>query len=204
MNGPQPGLVLITGGVRAGKTHFAERLVARHGERVLYLATAEALDAEMAARIAEHRAARPPHWQTVEAPLDPVPALEAAGGADAVLFDCLTLWTSNLLLAAPLDDPPTTAQAVAAEVRAAAAIDALLAWQAERRIPLYLVSNEVGLGIAPAYPLGRLYRDLLGRLNQRAAARAERVYLVVAGLAMDLRAAGALPIDQPPPLPYHE
>lgn len=203
MSDVQPGLVLITGGVRAGKTRFAERLAGRHGARVLYLATAEAGDGEMRARIARHRAERPPGWRTAEAPLDPVAALEAAAPADAVLFDCLTLWASNLLLAAPLGEPPSPGPS-AAEARAGAALDGLLAWQAARRTPLFIVSNEVGWGVTPAYPLGRLYQDVLGRLNQRVAARAEHVYLVVAGLALDLRAAGAAPIDLPPPLAYHD
>jgi len=195
MSGTQPGLTLILGGVRAGKTRFAERLAARHGAAVCYLATAERRDAEISARIAAHRAARPASWHTFEAPLDPVAALAAAPRPDAVILDCLTLWTSNLLLSRLNAEAYTPAEAAAAERQATEAVEGLLAWQRQTVTPLYLVANEVGLGVMPPYPLGRLYQDVLGRLNQRVAAVAERTYLVVAGLALDLRAHGAFQID---------
>ena len=199
----QPGLMLITGGVRAGKTTFAERLAARHGADVLYVATAEARDGEMRARIDAHRAARPAAWRTLEAPLDPVAALRAAPAADAVLLDCLTLWTSNLLLYA-LDPERIDATAAAvAERGAAAAVDALLEWQRQTVTPLYIVTNEVGLGVSPPFPLGRLFQDVLGRVNQRVAGAASHVYLVVAGLALDLTALGAVRIDAAPERPLH-
>jgi adenosylcobinamide kinase/adenosylcobinamide-phosphate guanylyltransferase len=187
----QPGLTLVLGGARAGKSAFAERLAARHGPHVLYVATAEPLDDDMRARIAAHRAARPPAWRTVEAPLDPAAALHAVTGpVDAALLDCLTLWTSNLMLRAP---GPADAERGAAD-----ALTALLDWQRAMGIPLYIVSNEVGLGVVPPTSLGRAFQDVLGRLNQRVAATAEQVYLVVAGLALDLRALGATVIDAPP------
>lgn len=202
MTTPQPGLTLVLGGVRAGKSAFAERLAARHGPDVLYLATAEAGDDEMRARIAAHRAARPAGWRTLEAPLDPAAALRKAAPASAVLLDCLTIWTSNLLLRAldPEGEQIPTVDLARAEATAVAALAALLAWQRERGAALYIVSNEVGLGLAPPYPLGRAYADVLGRLNQRVAAAAERAYLVIAGLALDLRALGGFAIDAPPPL----
>ena len=197
----QTGLTLVIGGARAGKTRFAERLAARHGPHVLYVATAEAGDDDMRARIAAHRGARPATWQTLEAPLDPAAALCAAPGpVDAVLLDCLTVWTSNLMLRALNGGTVTPANAAYAEQAIAAALDALLVWQHETRRPLYIVSNEVGLGVVPPTALGSAFRDTLGRLNQRVAAAAERVYLVVAGLALDLRALGAISIDAPPDL----
>lgn len=196
----QPGLTLVLGGVRAGKTAFAERLAARHND-VCYVATAEAHDEEMRARIAAHQRQRPAHWRTLEAPLDPTGALRATPPADAVLLDCLTLWTSNLLLATLDPDQITPADASRAEGRATAAIVGLLDWQRETGLPLYVVSNEVGLGVTPPFPLGRAFQDTLGRLNQRVATAAETVYLVVAGLALDVRRAGGIPIDAPPGLP---
>lgn len=199
MSTAQPGLTLILGGVRAGKTAFAERLAARHGPRVLYVATAEPYDAEMRDRIARHQAGRPATWQTLEAPLDPTDALATAQG-DAVLLDCLTVWTSNLLLRHIDPDAITPASAAHAEHTATEALDVLLAWQARTGTPLYIVSNEVGLGVTPPYPLGRVYQDVLGRLNQRVARVAGSVYLVIAGLALDLRAVGAIPTENPPPL----
>jgi adenosylcobinamide kinase/adenosylcobinamide-phosphate guanylyltransferase len=192
------GLTLILGGVRAGKTAFAERLAARHGDRVCYVATAEPRDDEMRARITAHRAERPAHWQTVEAPIDVVPALAAVERPDAVLLDCLTVWTSNLLL--QFVDPETLdpISTRSAEARVAAAVEALIEWGRSRATPLYIVSNEVGLGVTPPYPLGRLFQDVLGRLNQRVARAAEEVYLVVAGLALPLKSLGATAIDAPP------
>lgn len=185
-------LTLVTGGARAGKTAFALSLARAHPGPVTYLATAEAGDAEMAARIARHRRERPASWQTLEAPLDPVAALVGAQAGGLVLFDCLTLWTSNLLLRALPGEAFTVQDGERAVRSALAAVQGLLAWQERTSADVVIVSNEVGLGIVPATPLTRLYRDTLGQANQLVAARAARVYLVVAGLALDLRAAGAV------------
>lgn len=196
----QPGLTLILGGARAGKTTFAERLAARHAGAVCYVATAEARDDEMRARITAHRSARPSHWVTVEAPLEVAAALMAVERPDAVLLDCLTLWTSNLLLREVDPDAVTLERALRAEAVAVDAVGSLLRWQSETSVPLYIVSNEVGLGVTPPYALGRVYQDILGRLNQRVAAVASEVYFVLAGLALPLKALGAAGIDAPPPL----
>ena len=195
MNDIQPGLILVLGGVRAGKSRFAERLASRHGANVCYLATAEARDEEMRARIAAHRAGRPTTWRTIEEPLDPAGALRGAPPFDAVLLDCLTLWTSNRLLRSLDPDAIEPSAAAHAEREATAALTALLNWQRHTRTPLYIVSNEVGLGVTPPYPLGRVFQDALGRLNQRVAAAASQTYLVVAGLALELRSLGATSID---------
>ncbi len=185
---------LITGGARAGKTAFALALAALAGP-VVYVATAEARDEEMAARIQRHRAERPPHWATVEAPLEPVAALAGISPAALVVFDCLTLWVSNLLLARlPAHFSVPEGEAAATAVRGA--VQELLAWQARAGNDLLIISNEVGLGIVPADPLSRLYRDVLGQANQMVATAAARVYLVVAGLGLELRAAGARAVDQ--------
>jgi adenosylcobinamide kinase/adenosylcobinamide-phosphate guanylyltransferase len=176
-------LILVLGGARSGKSRLAEQLAARLGKRVAYLATAEAADPEMAARIAHHRARRPASWQTVEAPLRVGEALaHLAGQADVVLLDCLTLLASNLL--APLGANPDPLEA---EARLEREIDALLAAYEAGQASLVIVSNEVGWGLVPTWPLGRVYRDILGRAHQRLAARADRVLLVVAGIAVDLK-----------------
>lgn len=164
-------ITLVLGGARSGKSRHAEALVQSEAPPWTYIATAESYDAEMTARIAEHRARRPAGWTTVDAPRD-LP-LAIAGAPDApLLVDCLTLWLSNLMLAeADLD----------------AASETLVAALLARTAPTVLVSNEVGSGIVPATPLGRRFRDAQGRLNQRVAAVAGRVELVVAGLPLRLK-----------------
>jgi adenosylcobinamide kinase / adenosylcobinamide-phosphate guanylyltransferase len=190
------GITLVTGGARAGKSALAERLAAAHGEDVLYLATAEPLDDEMAARIAAHRAVRPPSWRTLEAPRDPAGALRGERRPDAVLLDCLTLWTSNVLLEVLGDGAVSPQRVASAEQVLRGRLEALLAWQADADVPLIAVTNEVGLGLVPATPLARSYRDLLGKVNQRVADAAEEVFLVVSGLALPMKGLGAIPVRE--------
>ena len=211
-------LVLILGGARSGKSTYAEGLAARlAGEtgRVLYVATAQALDEEMARRIARHQRGRPPHWHTLEEPLDPgaaiarvwssrerppappahagqgtIPSTSVAEGSDAydvVLLDCVTLWLSNLLLGLEYDDATPVPDEDAAAAMARAAVDRLLDAHAHGSANTILVSNEVGMGLVPPYPLGRVYRDLLGRVNAWLAAAADEVYLLVAGLPLRIK-----------------
>jgi adenosylcobinamide kinase/adenosylcobinamide-phosphate guanylyltransferase len=158
---------LVLGGARSGKSRYAESLMAALPPPWIYLATAEARDAEMAERIAAHQTRRGTGWRTVEEPHDVASVLAADEGA--ILVDCMTLWLSNRMLAGADMD----AEIAALE----AALDGHL-W------PAVLVSNEVGFGIVPDNELARRFRDLQGRLNQRLAARADRVVLVVAGLPM--------------------
>jgi adenosylcobinamide kinase/adenosylcobinamide-phosphate guanylyltransferase len=180
-------LVLILGGARSGKSRVAEKVAGRLGERVLYVATAEARDGEMATRIARHRRRRPGAWRTLEAPVAVGEALcREAGDADVVLLDCLTLLISNLLL--PLGEEPDEEVATALVDRE---LDGLLAAYAEGGYSLVIVSNEVGWGLVPPYPLGRVYRDLLGWAHQRLCDCADRAYLVVAGVPLDLKKLGA-------------
>ena len=169
---PDGRLALVLGGARSGKSAHAEALVTAHPAPWLYLATGQALDAEMQARIAEHRARRAPGWQTEEVPLDLAAALAAVPPGRPALVDCLTLWLSNLLLA---DRDPD-----AESSRLAEALD-------RRHGPLVLVANEVGLGIVPDNALSRRFRDAAGRLNQRVAALADTVVLTVAGLPLRLK-----------------
>ncbi len=164
-------LSLVLGGARSGKSRYAENLIAALPPPWTYVATAEAGDAEMAARIAAHRARRGSSWRTIEAPRDLAAALKSCQTMP-VLIDCLTLWLSNLMLA-EADIDAEVAQLEDA-VKAVAA-------------PVVLVANEVGSGIVPDHALGRRFRDLQGLLNQRIAARADRVVLVVAGLPLAVK-----------------
>jgi adenosylcobinamide kinase/adenosylcobinamide-phosphate guanylyltransferase len=184
-------LTLLLGGARSGKSQYAESLASRF-ERVLYVATAQARDGEMAGRIAAHRQARPSPWRTVEASTGVGSAIRVALAdadepVDAILLDCVTLWMSNLVLQ-ELGERATgdfeeleKADEVVAQERARAEIDDLLAVFRASHVPWFVVSNEVGWGLVPAYPLGRVYRDLLGWANQRLAAEADVVYLMIAG-----------------------
>jgi adenosylcobinamide kinase/adenosylcobinamide-phosphate guanylyltransferase len=179
-------LTLILGGARSGKSAYAERLAAQAGGRILYVATAEAGDAEMAERIAAHRAGRPAGWTTLEAPRNVGQAIQAAGEHAVVLLDCLTLLANNVMV--PLPEP---IQAAEADAALNLEVDGLLSAYAASSATWLVISNEVGLGLVPPYPLGRIYRDSLGRANQRMAAAADHVYLMVAGLPMLIK--GGLP-----------
>jgi adenosylcobinamide kinase/adenosylcobinamide-phosphate guanylyltransferase len=164
---------LFLGGARSGKSRLAQaRAEARTGELV-FVATAEALDTEMAERIARHRSDRGPRWRTVEAPRDLPAVIQREGGPGRVLLvDCLTLWLSNLMLS---------------EADVPLATRSLLAALAQQGGTVLLVSNEVGMGIVPETPLGRGFRDEAGRLNQVVAAAANEVLLVAAGLAITMK-----------------
>jgi len=176
MTGDPPGdgaVTLVLGGMRSGKSRHAERLVLASGLDPVYVATAEAGDAEMAARIAEHRACRGPRWRTIEAPLELAGTLErACAPGRAVLVDCLTLWLTNLMVRER--DVPAEAE------RLIAALPALPG-------RLVLVSNEVGLGVVPADPMARAFVDHAGRLHQGIAERADAVLFMAAGLPLRLK-----------------
>ena len=180
-------LVLILGGARSGKSTFGEQL-AGSTERVLFVATARAGDAEMSRKIALHKEQHPSSWRTVEEPIDLPGAIAAAREPfDVVLLDCMTLWVSNLLLRKPI---PKNPQQDTLD-RTHELLDVYELGTAR----WIIVSNEVGLGIVPPTALGRLYRDVLGRVNQAIALRADKAYWLVAGLATELKALGAKPIS---------
>ncbi len=167
--------LFVLGGARSGKSRFALARQPSHG-RVTFVATAQAGDPDMAARIARHRAERPPTWTTVEEPFDLVARLTAVvRAADAVLVDCLTVWAANRMLRGDRDED------ILAET------DALAALIRRRPCALSVVSNEVGEGIHPESKDGLRFRDLLGLVNQRVAAAADRVVLMVAGLPLDVK-----------------
>lgn len=188
----KPRLILLLGGARSGKSAYGETLATQlAGEApVLYIATATAVDDEMRQRIARHQASRPPHWLTVEEPHNPASALHATA-APVALLDCVTLLVTNLLLANVEDhdnpDETTFTSEMAEELVDRAIGDLLEAWRAQSST-LILISNEVGMGIVPPYPLGRVYRDCLGRVNARLAAEADTVLLMFAGLPIELKA----------------
>lgn len=163
--------VLLTGGARSGKSALAVALAQRDGGDVVFVATGQPGDDEMAARIARHRAERPPRWTTIEEPLRLEEAIGAADPQACLIVDCLSLWVANLLATS---DAIAQAAAAAADVAAA------------RPGTTIVVTNEVGLGVVPATPLGRAYRDVLGRVNAIWAERAGEAYLVVAGRLLAL------------------
>ena len=176
-------IILITGGARSGKSSFAERCAAGAGRSVAYIATARMEDDEMGERIRLHRQRRPPHWLTWEAPSAAQTAMEQAGRlADIILFDCLTLYTANLMLAADAPrDREKRRQFVVDDI-----IRLLDSARATQKTVIF-VTNEVGQGIVPDNPLAREFRDLAGAVNQLAAAAADKVYLTVCGLAIDVK-----------------
>jgi adenosyl cobinamide kinase/adenosyl cobinamide phosphate guanylyltransferase len=173
-------MTLLLGGASSGKSRAATTLAAGSGRPVTLIATAEALDEEMAARIERHRRDRPQGWTVIEEPLGLAAAIEAAGGV--LIVDCLTLWVSNLLGAGAGDGD------VVARAKAAAKACA------ERDEPTIVISNEVGSGIVPVSPLARRFRDVLGRVNAAFADRAATVCLMVAGRAVTLP---DMPLDLP-------
>ena len=172
----------VTGGARSGKSRFAEALAARSDRLVVYIATMEPLDDELLARVARHRAERPAHWTTIEAPSDPTSALQSAPDDACVLLDCLSLWVSNRLLT--LGEAPALRDLETLEAGLAREVDGLIATAHARSGPSILVSNEVGSSVVPESHLGRAYRDLLGRTNQQVAAAASSAWLLVAGRAL--------------------
>lgn len=180
-------IILVTGGARSGKSTFAEKLAAR-GESVAYIATAQIFDEEMRFRIDLHQQRRPSTWETFEAPFNAERALAAAAERHTtILFDCLTIYLSNILCSLTqtelLDEGAVNARAMAAvEALQAAAVAAR-----ERGVTVIFVTNEVGAGIVPENHLARLYRDVSGLANQRLAAVSDSVYAVIAGLPVDVK-----------------
>ena len=168
--------IFLTGGARSGKSRLAEELARGYGAPLGYLATGVAGDAEMAERIARHRARRGADWLTIEEPLDLAGAITALDGqVNALLVDCVTLWLTNLLLR------HGDAMKVLGEVGSLTRVMAGLS------IPLILVSNEVGMGIVPDNPLARTFRDLAGEANEMLAGAAEEVYVMFSGLPLKLK-----------------
>lgn len=172
-------VILILGGARSGKSRFALELGRRLGGTHTYIATAESRDDEMAKRIADHRRQRPADWKTIEEPLGLVEALQAVQEkTDVVIVDCLTLWLSNLLIEMKGDEGSIRDE-IERVVTAATRLDGTI----------IAVSNEVGLGIIPADPISRLFRDLAGMMHQRWTQDSHEVYWMIAGIPLTIKGA---------------
>lgn len=176
-------IILVTGGARSGKSAFAERCASRRGKQVAYIATAQIYDDEMRLRVDRHKERRPGHWFTFEAPYQAETVIcEAAAVADTLLFDCLTLYTTNLMLA-----PEAPQDVKQRHDYVMNAIEKLIDSALKINKTVIFVTNEVGMGIVPDNALAREYRDLAGLVNQKIAAKADEVYLVVSGLPVDIK-----------------
>lgn len=176
-------ITLLLGGARSGKSSYAQSLAEATGRSVTFIATAQALDEEMVARIQKHQAERPSEWQTLEIPTGLAACVGQITSA-VVIVDCITLLVSNLLMPFVKDesiDEPSFTQAVQAE------IEQLIRAIRERNQNWIIVSNEVGLGLIPSYPMGRIYRDVLGWANQRLAREADNVIFMVAGIPTTIK-----------------
>ena len=184
-----PQLTLILGGARSGKSCYAQEMAARAAVNrpVVFVATAQAGDAEMETRIARHQADRPAHWRTVEEPLDVASVLRRERDAGVILIDCLTFFVTNHFLSA--GDAAHCDAEVWDEAGTENAVTLLLEAAWESVAPVIVVSNEVGLGLVPESALSRAWRDAAGRANQQAAAAADEVILMVAGLPLPIKSA---------------
>ncbi len=186
------GLVVITGGVRSGKSLFAENMAEQSGKKVIYLATARVEDDEMRERVARHRDRRPSSVRTIEEPLDPHLVLEKEGSADSlILVDCLTLLISNRILhfleshgAVSKGEDIYADEKIIGAARESTFDYIKMFTETARKCPsdVLVVTNEVGMGVVPNYPVARAFRDLSGRANQVLAATADQVWMVVCGI----------------------
>jgi adenosylcobinamide kinase/adenosylcobinamide-phosphate guanylyltransferase len=175
-------IIFVTGGARSGKSAFAESYAAALPGRHAYVATARIFDEEMAQRIAIHRKRRPSSWQTWEIPQDLPETMERlCQSSDVVLVDCLTLYFSNYLFAHDGEEDEAVIDGALAELQA------VLAAFRQAGVTAVLVTNELGCGIVPMEHVSRLYRDLMGKINQAAAAEADEVYLSVCGITTELK-----------------
>lgn len=196
---------LVTGGARSGKSSFAELLAAQDNRPVIYIATAQIWDGEMAIRVKKHQQQRPSSWRLIEEPLEIGKTLTQLKDEEGViLLDCVTLWLTNMLLAGQAEHSSQEANGSASipdssdqshhynhvEPKVLEAVKEVAGLAQEIKPKVIFVSNEVGQGIVPENPLARAYRDLAGRSNQILARSADHVYMVIAGLPMDLKTSG--------------
>ena len=177
-------LTLILGGARSGKSSYAQSLAEATGKSVTFLATAQALDEEMSTRIQKHRAERPLNWETLEIPFDI--ASQAQVKSKVVILDCVTLLISNLLMQFVKNDLVDEAPFMAAVQKEINELISMLRAR-EQEQDWLIISNEVGLGLVPAYQMGRVYRDAIGWANQRLAREADKVIFMVAGIPTTIK-----------------
>lgn len=181
-------MILVTGGARSGKSAHVEGLVARQYSQVLYIATSTLTDDEMAARIARHRAQRPAHWRTLEEYRDLGPLILAqAQPGEAVILECITTLLANLLYDESGGADPETLDFAPLEAFLHQQIDGLIAACEQSGVPVYIVTNELGMSITPENRLARHFVDIAGRANQRLAQAAEEVWLVVSGIGVKIK-----------------
>lgn len=176
-------ITLILGGARSGKSSYALKLAEESRKSVTFIATAQAFDDEMSARIQKHKAERPVSWETLELPLHIAPSVSQIK-SDLVILDCITLWVTNLLMQFVNDDLVDEAPFMQASK---AETEKLLAAIRNTEQDWLIVSNEVGLSLVPPYQMGRVYRDALGWVNQRLAQEADKVIFMVAGIPMNVK-----------------
>lgn len=176
-------IILVTGGARSGKSRFAEQYVAKHGIEIAYIATSQIYDDEMKLRVELHKNRRPEEWTTYESPYMAENAIvEASKKHDTILFDCLTLYTSNILFAKSAPQEIKRRYEYVKE-----RIEILLKTARASNRQIIFVTNEVGMSIVPENALAREYRDLAGLVNQLIAANADEVYMVISGIAVDIK-----------------
>ncbi len=176
-------LIFITGGARSGKSNLAMEIAAKEGGEVAYIATAEALDKEMRERIEKHKSERPPAWETYEEPLKVRALVDRLSlQKKVILIDCLTLLTSNLLLSQEnrVEDPKWQEE-ILGEIKKLAELSSEVTAQ------VIIISNEVGMGLVPPNPLGRVYRDILGRANSIMADKADEVFIMISGIPLKIK-----------------
>jgi len=182
MKPKKPKIVLITGGVRSGKSSFAEKLAGNLGQKIAFIATAQSLDKEMEDRIAQHRANRPVHWETYEEPYQVAQVIQKVREkteVEVILLDCLALLVSNLMQNYQQD---SSNNGLAEKI--IWKINEITSEATQCSATVIIVSNEVGLGLVPANPMGRFFRDILGKANQIIASSSDEVYLMVAGIPL--------------------
>ena len=181
-------MILITGGARSGKSRLAEQFAAKQGANVLYIATSIVTDEEMAQRIAIHQQTRPATWQTHEGFSQLGTVIRERGAEhDAIMLECITTMITNLMFENTGDIPAEEMDFTALENKINLQIDALIDGCQQCSCPVYIVTNEVGFGIVPENLLARRFRDIAGRVNQRLAAFADEVYLVVSGIELKMK-----------------
>lgn len=181
-------MILITGGARSGKSRLAEQFAAKQGDNVLYIATSIVTDEEMAQRIAIHQQTRPATWKTHEGFSQLGSVIRERGAQhDAIMLECITTMITNLMFENTGDIPAQEMDFTALENKINLQIDTLIAGCQQCSCPVYIVTNEVGFGIVPENLLARRFRDIAGRVNQRLAAFADEVYLVVSGIELKMK-----------------
>lgn len=181
-------MILITGGARSGKSRLAEQFAAEQGDKVLYIATSIVTDDEMAERIAIHQQTRPSQWTTHEGYIELGNVIRNKGAeCHAIMLECITTMITNLMFDKTGDIPAEEMDFTAIEQRITVEVDDLIEACLSSSCPVYLVTNEVGFGIVPDNLLARRFRDIAGRVNQRLAAKAKEMYLVVSGIELKMK-----------------